>query len=88
MKRTILFFNENPIPPVYTKGTLAAKELRLRAALMEIDEVHVIAPPGPSLQTRDTTRGPLERRYLFIKPFLGLITVEVSSIFSMVSISS
>lgn len=62
MKRVTLFFNENPIPNIYSKGTLAAKELRLRAALDEIDEVHVIAPPGKSIQTDDTHRGPLEKK--------------------------
>lgn len=61
MKR-VLFFNENPIPKVYAKGTIAAKELRLRAALTEIDEVHVIAPPGRSIETADKSVGDLEKK--------------------------
>jgi glycosyltransferase involved in cell wall biosynthesis len=60
--RCILFFNENPMPSVYTQGTIPAKELRLRTAMREIDSVHVIARPGSYIQTLNKKVGPLEKK--------------------------
>lgn len=44
----VLFLNENPLPAKFTKGTISGKELRLRSAIREIDEVHVLCRPGKS----------------------------------------
>ena len=42
----ILFLNDNPLPSLYTKGVISGKELRLRSALKQIKEIHVLAPKG------------------------------------------
>ena len=46
----ILVFNENPLPARFTNLTIAGKELRLRAALDQVAEIHVITRTGQSLQ--------------------------------------
>lgn len=70
MKNRILFLNENPLPKRFVKGTISGKELRLRAACKEIDEVHAIALPGKVVETNDKTMGSLERK-IFVHLTIG-----------------
>ncbi|NMC35718.1 glycosyltransferase [Candidatus Beckwithbacteria bacterium] len=63
MKKVVLFLNENPLPKMFTTGSIAGKELRLRAALPQIDEVHVIARQGQSVVDQSNQSiGPLEKK--------------------------
>jgi glycosyltransferase involved in cell wall biosynthesis len=62
MKNSILFLNENPLPKVFTKGTISGKELRLRAACEFINEVHAVALPGRAVETGDAAIGVLEKK--------------------------
>lgn len=65
--KSILFLNENPLPPTFTRGTIAAKELRLRAAINDINQVHVIARRGSSMVkpgAKLNTQGPLEKKII------------------------
>ena len=64
MKRIILFLNENPLPAIFTRGTISGKELRLRAALKEIDEVHVIARRGQPVASHHRDQTPLEEKII------------------------
>jgi glycosyltransferase involved in cell wall biosynthesis len=62
-KKIILFLNENPLPKVFTRGTISGKELRLRSAIKQIDEVHVIARQGNAVQDpNDKQVGKLEKK--------------------------
>jgi glycosyltransferase involved in cell wall biosynthesis len=58
----ILFLNENPLPKPFTTGAIAGKELRLRAAIDKITAVHAISLPGPSVQIKSNSIGPLESK--------------------------
>lgn len=62
--KTILFLNENPLPPIFTNGTIAGKELRLRAAISQIDEVHVISRRGQSVINNNSNIGNLEKKII------------------------
>lgn len=62
MKHRTLFLNENPLPRPFTRGSISGKELRLRAALDIVDEVHALSLPGRAVQTSDSRKGPLERK--------------------------
>lgn len=61
VKRT-LYLNENPLPAVFTRGTISGKELRLRSALEDIDEIHVLSRRGQSVQLEDNRVGKLEKK--------------------------
>ena len=58
----ILFLNENPVPEVFTRGTVSAKELRLRAAISEIDEIEILTFPGQFVEGSDHSRGFIEKK--------------------------
>ncbi len=61
--RSILFLNENPLPAVYTQGTVSGKELRLRSALRWVKVVHVLAPKGKWVgDTHNANIGELEKK--------------------------
>jgi glycosyltransferase involved in cell wall biosynthesis len=60
----ILFLNENPLPAIFTRGTISGKELRLRSAIHQISEIHVIAPRGKSVEISDSRVGELERKII------------------------
>ncbi len=63
-KNRILFLNENPLPRNFDTGTIAGKELRLRAALNEIDEVHVLARSGKPFATKRLNQTHLEEKII------------------------
>lgn len=59
----ILFLNENPLPKVFTQGTIAGKELRLRSAIRVVNHIDVISRPGQSMHDiTNSRRGPLEKK--------------------------
>lgn len=63
VSKTILFLNENPLPKIFTQGTIAGKELRLRAAIRNISQISVISRPGVSMHDpTNNRRGPLEKK--------------------------
>jgi glycosyltransferase involved in cell wall biosynthesis len=61
---TLLFLNENPLPRTFTKGTIAGKELRLRAAIPQVKQIHVLTPVSQTktIQVGDLSLGPLEAK--------------------------
>lgn len=61
-KHTILFLNENPLPTVFTKGSTAGKELRLRASQAEILAVHAVSLPGIQLSSQDNSITAVEQK--------------------------
>lgn len=59
----ILFLNDNPLPSLYTKGVISGKELRLRSALYQVKEIHVLAPKGVWMGDKDNKEiGNLEKK--------------------------
>jgi glycosyltransferase involved in cell wall biosynthesis len=61
-KNIVLFLNENPLPLHFTRGTISGKELRLRAAIDQIDEVHVVARRGAWVTSHQTAETKLEEK--------------------------
>lgn len=59
---TILFLNENPLPTVFTRGSTAGKELRLRASQAEIAAIHAVSLPGIQLSTQDNSITDVEQK--------------------------
>jgi len=62
MSKAILFLNENPLPAIFRKGTISGKELRLRAAIDEIDWVQVVSLPGKPVESVDQSVTQLEKK--------------------------
>lgn len=60
----ILFLNENPLPAIYTRGTISGKELRLRAAIPQIDAIHVLCRPGPAVVSHRSEQTALEEKII------------------------
>jgi glycosyltransferase involved in cell wall biosynthesis len=59
----ILFLNENPLPKTFCQGTISGKELRLRAAIKNVESIHVIAPKGNWVGDKNQNEiGALERK--------------------------
>lgn len=60
---------ENPVPREFTRGTVSAKEARLRAAIETVDAVHIIARSGAAVERPDKTKGELEQKiYVHLLP--------------------
>lgn len=59
---TILFLNENPLPPHFTRGTISGKELRLRSALPYVKTIHVICAKGFAVDAKNSQVGKLEQK--------------------------
>lgn len=58
-----LFLNENPLPPIFTQGTIAGKELRLRASINQIEKIHVISRSGKTIaDDKNNNVGDLEKK--------------------------
>lgn len=62
--KTIIFLNDNPLPKIFTQGTISAKELRLRAAISSIQRIYVITPAGTGVSTGSNRVGPLEKKII------------------------
>lgn len=59
----ILFLNENPLPRPFTKGAIAGKELRLRAAITQVDQILALSPQGNTVvDARNIQQGLLEKK--------------------------
>lgn len=58
----ILFLNENPIPSRFNSQTVSGKELRLRSAISQVEQIHVFTFPGMSVGTTDGIIGELESK--------------------------
>jgi glycosyltransferase involved in cell wall biosynthesis len=62
MAFNILFLNENPLPLPFTRGSISGKELRLRSAISEVENVIVLSLPGKAVETNDARVGKLEKK--------------------------
>lgn len=63
--RVILFLNDNPMPLIFTKGTVSGKELRLRSAIKQVEAIHVVAPKGEWVGDKNNTEvGELEKKII------------------------
>jgi glycosyltransferase involved in cell wall biosynthesis len=64
LKKRILFLNENALPQIFTRGTISGKELRLRSAINELDEIHVVARRGKYVSSHHTEQTNLEDKII------------------------
>jgi glycosyltransferase involved in cell wall biosynthesis len=64
-KTKILFLNENPLPREFTRATIPGKELRLRASLVHVNEVHVLTFKGTiPINLTDVRKTAIERKII------------------------
>ncbi len=57
-----LFLNENPLSKQFTQGSIAGKELRLRAALLEVDGITAICLPGNPVEINNKKITEIEKK--------------------------